>query len=131
MAPSHRNEHTGASFGVQPAEPHSVPQKRPKHRMHNPAFDNPTPPKNPAVKTPGTPMQGQTGENPPALTNQQVSAGHPPITDYFGGFNRYVSGTSISLNTMGGLDIGNGLPVGATENDTRMVHIHTAGRIKI
>lgn len=131
MASSHRNEHTGASFGLQPQEPNSVPQKRPRHRMHNPAFDNPTPPKTVSQNTRPVTASGAPGENLPALTNQKVPAGHPPITDYFGGYNRYVPGTSISLNEMGGLDVGNGMPVGTTENDTRMVHVHTAGRIKM
>lgn len=138
MSISPKSEHSGASFGQPTPEPspednllgpavklNAVNAARPRHRAE------------PSATTPVVPQPVQTAPVEPSPAprpvaapadlvpeHMRVPAGHPPISDMFGGFNRYVGGNSISLNQYGGLDVGRGGPDGAVHTG-QQVHIHT------
>jgi len=135
MSISPKSEHSGSSFGKPTPEPspedgllgpavklNAVNAARPRHRAE-PAAPAPQP------ATPAQPAPALARVSAPTFTDlvpehMRVPAGHPPISDMFGGFNRYVGGNSISLNQYGGLDVGRGGPDGAVHTG-QQVHIHT------
>lgn len=135
MSIARKSEHSGSSFGIPTPEPTSedgllgpavklnaVNAARPRHRLE----PQPAPV---ATPQPATPPPAPVAPAPTAAAwvpeHMRVPEGHPPISDKFGGFNRYVGGNSISLNQYGGLDVGRGGPDGSVHTG-HIVHIHTA-----
>jgi hypothetical protein len=144
MSISPKSEPNGSSFGTPTPVPvpedgmfgpavklNAVNAARPRHRLE------PTPEPTPApVQEPTAPVQTPSPTSAPVATpayteadlvlpHMRVPAGHPPISDNFGGFNRYTSGNAIRLNEFGGLDIGRGGNEGVV-HEGHQVHIHTA-----